>query len=158
MALRNKTTKSAQAHRRNSLDDVLAKLRALVHEQAPPGADPEVHLARREAVRLMISRLRGGEEAKPSRDVGAYHRRIYRQLTRADKYGARVRPRPWLLDYADRLRAALAYGHSILAWRRPDCNPERAITCEGRLCELEEEMEEDALPQHPHSTPHHPAA
>jgi len=145
MAPRTKTIKSAHAYRRNSIDDVLAKLQALIHEPAPPDADQEIPLARREAVRLMLERLRGGEEAKPSRDVGAYHRRIYRQLTRANKYGARVRPRPWLLDYADRLRAALAYGNSILAWRRAYCNPKRAITCDGRLCDLEEELEDVRL-------------
>ena len=150
MAPRNTTAKSAQAYRRNSIDDVLAKLQALVHEPAPPCADPERHLARREAIRLMLNRLRG-EEANPSRGVGAYHRRIYRQLMRADKYGASVRPRPWLLDHATRLRAALAYGNSILAWRRRNCDPEYAIMCEGQLCELEEELED--VSRHPHRSP-----
>ena len=106
-----------QTCRRNSIDDVLAKLQALVHEPASPSADPEAPLARKEAVHLMLDRLRG-EEANPSKGVGTFHRRIYRQLRRADKYGARVRPRPWLLDHAARLRAALAYGNSILAWRQ----------------------------------------
>jgi len=135
--------KHAQAHRRNSIDDVLAKLQALVHEPAPPSADPEAPLARREAIRLMISRLRG-EEANPSKGVGAFHRRIYRQLIRADKYGARARPMPWLLDHAARLRAALAYGNSILAWRQRNCGPWHAVTCEGLLCDLEEELVEAA--------------
>eukprot|EP00969_Alexandrium_andersonii_P297633 13154626-Alexandrium_andersonii.AAC.1 len=51
----------------HSLDDVLAKLQALAHEPAPPSADPERRLARREAIRLMLNRLRG-EEANPCRD------------------------------------------------------------------------------------------
>ena len=142
-----KTRKSAKAYRRNSIDDVLAKLQALVHDPAPPCADPKRHLARREAIRLMLNRLRG-EEANPSRGVGAFHRRIYRQLMRADKYGARARPRPWLLDHAARLREALAYGNSILAWRWRNCHPKRAIACEGLLYDLEEELEECAPRPH----------
>ena len=141
MTLRAKPVQNAQTHRRNSIDDVLVKLQALVHEPAPPTAVPERRLVRREAARLMIARLRG-EEANPSKAVGAFHRRIYRQLIRADKYGARARPRPWLLDHASRLRAALAYGNSILAWRQRNCNPEHAITCEILLCVLEEELED----------------
>ena len=137
----------AQTCRRNSIDDVLAKLRALVHEPAPPTADPEAPLARREAIRIMLSRLRG-EAANPSKDVGAFHRRIYRQLRRADKYGARVRPRPWLMDHATRLRAALAYGNSVLAWRQRNCNPKHAITCERLLCDLEEELEDASRAPH----------
>eukprot|EP00969_Alexandrium_andersonii_P017487 764795-Alexandrium_andersonii.AAC.1 len=139
MTPRAKPVKHAQACRRNSIDDVLAKLQALVHEPAPPSADPGTSLARREAIRLMISRLRG-EEANPSKDVGVFHRRIYRQLRRADKYGARARPRPWLVDHAARLRAALAYGNSVLAWRQRNCGTWHAVTCEGLLCDLEEEL------------------
>ena len=136
-----------QTHRRNSLGDVLAKLQALVHEPAPPSAGQVARLARREAIRLMLCRLRG-EEANPSKEVGVFHRRIYRQLTRADKYCARARPRPWLLDQAARLRGALAYGNSILAWRQRNCNPEHTITCEGLLCDLEEELEDAPRPPH----------
>mgnify|MGYP006863526691 CR=1 FL=1 len=122
--------------RRNSIDDVLAKLEALLLQEPTEG-----RLARSEAVRLMLRRLRG-EEANPSKEVGAYHRRIYRQLIRAHKYGGQARPQPWLLDHAARLRAALAYGNSILAWRRKNCHPRHATTCRGQLCSLQVELED----------------
>eukprot|EP00969_Alexandrium_andersonii_P283580 12537225-Alexandrium_andersonii.AAC.1 len=69
----------------------MTKLHALVHEQP----DAEGRPARTDAIRIILDRLRG-EKAKPCRDVSAYHRRLYRQLSRADKYGAWNRPKPFL--------------------------------------------------------------